>query len=567
MDLNLIQKICGKIPDNFIKAKPTDSSYIFANDENFNSLNLYDFFGRAATVNSFEECFYYVELGFEPNKFTIFDLLQTVAILFFVFLLIKKNYPQKILSLFKNLKKKIIKSLNKINIYFESYNLNKKIVFIIFFLLLFLKSFISYEIIKNKSYLIPSFIDEYITLASNVNFFRTLDFNAGSFIGGSYNPNITSGIISSVGKVIGWEFSNDFIISRITNFLYIVLLQLAFFIVISNVYKSEKYFLILVSSFSIFLIPWWQGSLYSIGEIPATIVFVNAIFLFNRYRKISIILFSTSIVLGKTLLFLPFFFFYLIYFLKDKNVKKSLRDIALFVMPAIPWLLLVRRKYPGNNVLQYLVDQKSFILGHQTSGLNISNSSNYLNFYQRLLDSEFVNWNIYEKNRVLLIPLIFLFLIYLNKESIDNFFGYITLPIITSFLSIYLWFVIFNDTKWIRHTQHYTIIIIISILYLINFDVVKNKIHIFIFTSCFIYFFDNQKNLIPYFLLIIMFVIFLNFKFKNIELLKGVLVIIMFIEFMIPTKNMGLQELKQFELEECTQKIESDDCRKAYLRR
>ena len=64
-----------------------------------------------------------------------------------------------------------------------------------------------------------------------------------------------------------------------------------------------------------------------------------------------------------------------------------------------------------------------------------------------------------------------------------------------------------------------------------------------------------------------MFVIFLNFKFKNIELLKGVLVIIMFIEFMIPTKNMGLQELKQFELEECTQKIESDDCRKAYLRR
>ena len=101
MDLNLIQKICGKIPENFIKVKPSDSSYIFTNDENFNALNLYDFFGRAATVNSFEECFYYVELGFEPNKFTVFDLLQTVAILFFVFLLLKKNYPQKILNLLK----------------------------------------------------------------------------------------------------------------------------------------------------------------------------------------------------------------------------------------------------------------------------------------------------------------------------------------------------------------------------------------------------------------------------------------------------------------------------------
>ena len=434
-------------------------------------------------------------------------------------------------------------------------------------MLLFSKSFISYELVKNKSYLIPSFIDEYITLVSNVNFFRTLDFNAGSFIGGSYNPNITSGIISAIGKVIGWEYSNDFIISRITNFLYIVLLQLVFFILITNAYKSKKYFLILVSSFSIFLIPWWQGSLYSIGEIPATIVFVNATFLFNRYRKISIILFSISIVLGKTLLALPFFFFYLIYFLKEKNLKKSLRDIVLFVMPAVPWLLLVRRKYPGNNIIQYLVDQKNFILGHQTSGLNISNSSNYLNFYQKLLDSEFVNWNIYEKNRVLFIPLVFLFLIYLNKEAIDNFFGYITLPIVASFLSIYLWFVILNDTKWIRHSQHYTVIIIISILYLINFDVVKNKIHVFIFASCFIYFFDNQKNLIPYFVLIIMFVIFLNSKFKNIDLLKGVLVIIMFIEFMIPFNNMGIQELKQFELEDCTQKIDSDDCRKAYLRR
>ena len=124
-----------------------------------------------------------------------------------------------------------------------------------------------------------------------------------------------------------------------------------------------------------------------------------------------------------------------------------------------------------------------------------------------------------------------------------------------------------NDTKWIRHSQHYTVIIIISILYLINFDVVKNKIHVFIFASCFIYFFDNQKNLIPYFVLIIMFVIFLNSKFKNIDLLKGVLVIIMFIEFMIPVNNMGIQELKQFELEDCTQKIDSDDCRKAYLRR
>ena len=100
--------------------------------------------------------------------------------------------------------------------------------------------------------MIPSFIDEYITLVSNVNFFRTLDFNAGSFIGGSYNPNITSGIISAIGKVIGWEYSNDFIISRITNFLYIVLLQLVFFILITNAYKSKIFSYTYVKFFNFF---------------------------------------------------------------------------------------------------------------------------------------------------------------------------------------------------------------------------------------------------------------------------------------------------------------------------
>ena len=68
MNQNLIEKICGPIPDNFIKAEPKDSSYVFTNDPNFNPLNLYDFFGRGATVNSLEECFYYVELGEEVFK-------------------------------------------------------------------------------------------------------------------------------------------------------------------------------------------------------------------------------------------------------------------------------------------------------------------------------------------------------------------------------------------------------------------------------------------------------------------------------------------------------------------
>ena len=66
-------EFCGIEPVNFVKVVTNDSNYIFVNDENFIPLNMYDFFGRAATVNSYEECFYYAELGFEPNKVDIFD--------------------------------------------------------------------------------------------------------------------------------------------------------------------------------------------------------------------------------------------------------------------------------------------------------------------------------------------------------------------------------------------------------------------------------------------------------------------------------------------------------------
>ena len=73
METLTIENICGKIPEGFEKVTPTGSSYIFENDPNFLPINLNDFLGRAATVNSFTECFYYVELGFGPGKTTIFD--------------------------------------------------------------------------------------------------------------------------------------------------------------------------------------------------------------------------------------------------------------------------------------------------------------------------------------------------------------------------------------------------------------------------------------------------------------------------------------------------------------
>lgn len=60
------------MPQNFTKFIPSDINYNFKKDVNFTLINLNDFFGRAATVNSFKKCYYYVELGFAPERLSTF---------------------------------------------------------------------------------------------------------------------------------------------------------------------------------------------------------------------------------------------------------------------------------------------------------------------------------------------------------------------------------------------------------------------------------------------------------------------------------------------------------------
>ena len=210
---NLNFNFCGPKPTGFVPIRPSDSNYIFEKEINFQPLNLYDFFGRGATVNSYSECFYYGELGFEPNKITIFDYIFDFVfdygfILFFFlsFYLIRKfDIINKISSFYSNV---IAKYINKISSFYS--NVVVKNIYKIFFtVLLVIQNFFLFHYVQAKASKIPRFIDEYISLASNFNFFTTLDFNAGDFIGGSYSVLLTSGPISAVGGVIGWSITNN----------------------------------------------------------------------------------------------------------------------------------------------------------------------------------------------------------------------------------------------------------------------------------------------------------------------------------------------------------------------
>ena len=157
MDENIIKKICGMIPDGFVKITPQDSNYIFQNDPSFSPINLYDFFGRGATVNSFAECFYYVELGFEPDKITIFDYAFWPGVILVLGLIAfkayKENFVHTLIQYFKT--KKINKNLLTMS-KSKQMKLNVSIAFLF-------QSLIFYEYIKTKSLNLPRFIDEYIT--------------------------------------------------------------------------------------------------------------------------------------------------------------------------------------------------------------------------------------------------------------------------------------------------------------------------------------------------------------------------------------------------------------------
>ena len=138
---------------------------------------------------------------------------------------------------------------------------------------------------------IPPFIDEYISLTSNVSFFKNFDFNAGDFIGGSYSVFLTSGPLSAIGGVIGWNISSKLIIARLSNFYWILFLQMLLSLIIVKIYKSDYKFILFMNTFFIILVPWWQGSLYMIGEFATNVIFVNAGICLIK-RKLSMALFS-----------------------------------------------------------------------------------------------------------------------------------------------------------------------------------------------------------------------------------------------------------------------------------
>ncbi len=545
MSIEEIINICGQFPKNFKKEVISGTNHIFQVDPNFTPINLQNFRGNSVTVNSFDECLHYVEGGFRTSVTTINEILIVLFGIFSIFFLLFKLYKINFLKKFIESSKLFIRKSRNIN--FLRY---KNQLLILCFLI---QNYFLFDYVRTKAVRIPPFIDEYISLASNVNFYKNLDFNAGDFIGGSYSVFLTSGPVSAIGGVIGWNITSKLIIARISNFYWILFLQLLLSFIIVKIYKSDYKFFIFMNSLFIILVPWWQGSLYMIGEFASNVIFVNAVYLFNKKRKLSMGLFSLSIFYGKLLTLLPFIAFYIISLLIQKKIKNLPKDILFFSTPLFLWLVLVSNKYEVGNVMDYISDLLSVVLNHQSSGIeNLSGVS------------EVPNWNNFEIFRVLVIPLIFMYIVNNNKEKINNIFGMISFPLIVSTLSIYLWFWLLSPTKWIRYSQHFTILVIISMIYFVGFKLIDSKLDLFIIYSSISIFIDNSRNIIIIFILLSVYTLFIQKRIDPKIILNLLIVLFIFIDISIPYFQKNTFGNVNNIIDSCSKELVSTSCIQDY---
>ena len=562
MKKEILELFCGPIPENYSPVNTEDNSFVFLNDPNFDSLNLFDFFGRVVTVNSFEECAHYVSGGWEPFKVTIFDIMTPIIFILAVVILV-------IITIRFNVISKITKLVDANSLFLKAFKQNvlenKKIKIFSLISLFLTQHFFLFNYVKAKAVSIPPFIDEYVSLTSNVNFFKTLDFNAG-ILGGSYNVYLTSGPVSAVGGVISWILTSNFYIARISNFYWILILQFLLSLLIYKEYKQNLAYKLMFNGIFIVLIPWWLGSLYSIGEIASMIIFGNSIFLYEKNKKLSMAMFAISIFYGKLLTLLPFIGFYATQIVINRDIRKSLNEILYFLIPTSLWFLLIQLNYASGNLLDYFIDQYNFIINHPGSGID-SIDNKYSNTISYILtQTEVQNWSTYDIYRISLIPILQCLLIIKNRVKIDTKFKNISYSLIFSILLPFVWFWMFNSNKWIRYSQHFSIIVLITLFYLIFSNIDFGKFDYFVMTAILSLFIDNSKYLIII-LIVCSFVALVIYDQKiSSKIVQILFILIVTIDIAIPYfTNSNTVDLFN-NIQECEASLIGTQCQDAYFR-
>ena len=171
----------------------------------------------------------------------------------------------------------------------------------------------------------------------------------------SFSASLSSGPISAIGSLLAYFFTDNLVIIRTSNFIYNLLILNVICYFISKSYKLSFFNLAIISNFTLITIPWWFGSLYSLGEVPSVVLFTFSIFIYNINRNVSLFLMGLSIIFGKIFLLSIFIPLILILLFVDKQIK--ITNILFAILPYIFFGALIQIN-SDINFFQYT--QKSF---------------------------------------------------------------------------------------------------------------------------------------------------------------------------------------------------------------
>ena len=102
--MSIVEELCGVYPEDFEKLDiSSNPDFVFTNDPNYSTKQLFDTAGNKISVNSFVECEHYVSGGwnFTPVESSEF-LLQDYLIYISLFLLVLTFLRPKLIRVFKN---------------------------------------------------------------------------------------------------------------------------------------------------------------------------------------------------------------------------------------------------------------------------------------------------------------------------------------------------------------------------------------------------------------------------------------------------------------------------------
>ena len=132
----------------------------------------------------------------------------------------------------------------------------------------------SFIVFRTATFLGP-FVDEIVSLTTSYSFFTSLNFDASNLdpvFEGNFKGSLSTGPFSALGSSVGWLVSKDLFVSRVSNFIWIHILQIFIAIYLSKLFELDRYLFLITSYLAILIQPWWFGTLYSLGETFSTLI-------------------------------------------------------------------------------------------------------------------------------------------------------------------------------------------------------------------------------------------------------------------------------------------------------